>query len=180
MEASGHARWFERLLAEVNFELWIGDGTEIARKRERKQKTDRQDAQHILQLLRIGFVPYSPLGKGFLAGAITENTQFDKADNRGSFPRFTPEARKANRPLVDVLQAFAAQKEATAAQIALAWLLAKKPWIVPIPGTTKLKRVEENIGATAINLLRMIFAKSKAPPQGSLCKAIGTPKNWNE
>jgi aryl-alcohol dehydrogenase-like predicted oxidoreductase len=105
-----------------------------------------------IEELGIGFVPYSPLGKGFLAGTITENTQFDKEDNRGSFPRFTPEARKANRALVDLLRAFAALKKVTAAQIALAWLLAKKPWIVPIPGTTKLERVEENIGATAIEL----------------------------
>jgi aryl-alcohol dehydrogenase-like predicted oxidoreductase len=105
-----------------------------------------------LEELGIGFVPYSPLGKGFLAGTITENTQFDQEDNRGSFPRFTPEARKANRALVHVIAAFAVRKKATAAQIALAWLLAQKPWVVPIPGTTKLERVEENIGATAIEL----------------------------
>ncbi len=105
-----------------------------------------------LEELGIGLVPYSPLGKGFLAGTITENTQFDKEDNRGSFPRFTPEARKANRPLVDVIAAFAAKKNATSAQIALAWLLAQKPWIVPIPGTTKLERIEENIGAAALTL----------------------------
>jgi aryl-alcohol dehydrogenase-like predicted oxidoreductase len=105
-----------------------------------------------LEELGIGLVPYSPLGKGFLAGTITENTQFDQEDNRGSFPRFTPEARKANRALVDVIAAFAVRKKATAAQIALAWLLAQKPWIVPIPGTTKLERVEENIGAVAIEL----------------------------
>ncbi len=121
--------------------------------------------------LGIGFVPYSPLGKGFLAGTITENTQFDKEDNRGSFPRFTPEARKANRALVDLLQAFAARKKVTAAQIALAWLLAKKPWIVPIPGTTKLERVEENIGATAIELTRedlreIESATARIPVQG--------------
>jgi len=124
-----------------------------------------------LEQLGIGFVPYSPLGKGFLAGTITENTQFDQEDNRGSFPRFTPEARKANRPLVDVIAAFAARKKATAAQIALAWLLAQKPWIVPIPGTTKLERVEENIGATAIELtpgdLREIeSATARIPVQG--------------
>ncbi|MGC1422513.1 MAG: aldo/keto reductase, partial [Terracidiphilus sp.] len=87
-----------------------------------------------------------------LAGTITENTQFDKEDNRGSFPRFSPEALKANRALVDLLQAFAAKKKATAAQIALAWLLAQKPWIVPIPGTTKLQRVEENIDAATLEL----------------------------
>jgi len=105
-----------------------------------------------LEELGIGLVPFSPLGRGFLTGTITENTHFDKEDNRGSFPRFSPEARKANRPLVDLLAAFAARKNATAAQIALAWLLAQKPWIVPIPGTTKLERVEENIGATALEL----------------------------
>ena len=105
-----------------------------------------------LEELGIGLVPFSPLGRGFLTGTITENTQFDQEDNRGSFPRFSPEARKANRPLVDLLAAFAARKNATAAQIALAWLLAQKPWNVPIPGTTKLERVEENIGATSLEL----------------------------
>jgi aryl-alcohol dehydrogenase-like predicted oxidoreductase len=105
-----------------------------------------------LEELGIGLVPFSPLGRGFLTGTITENTQFDQEDNRGSFPRFSPEARKANRPLVDLLAAFAARKNATAAQIALAWLLAQKPWIVPIPGTSKLERVEENIGATSLEL----------------------------
>jgi aryl-alcohol dehydrogenase-like predicted oxidoreductase len=114
-------------------------------------KRPEEEILPLLEELGIGFVPYSPLGRGYLTGTITENTQFDKEDNRGSFPRFTPEARKANRALVDLLQAFAAQKNATAAQIALAWLLAQKPWIVPIPGTTKLERVEENIGA--INLV---------------------------
>jgi aryl-alcohol dehydrogenase-like predicted oxidoreductase len=105
-----------------------------------------------LEELGIGFVPFSPLGKGFLAGTVTENTQFAPEDNRSSFPRFTTEARKANRPLVDLLQGFAARKNATAAQIALAWLLAQRPWIVPIPGTTKLERVDENIRATVLEL----------------------------
>src|ERR1700704_557344 len=105
-----------------------------------------------LEVLGIGLVPFSPLGKGFLTGTITENTQFDQEDNRGSFPRFSPEARKANRALVDLIAAFASKKNATSAQIALAWLLAQKPWIVPIPGTTKLERLEENIGAVAIEL----------------------------
>src|SRR6266403_5123704 len=105
-----------------------------------------------LEELGIGLVPFSPLGKGFLTGTITENTQFDQEDNRGSFPRFSPEARKANRGLVDLIAAFASKKNATSAQIALAWLLAQKPWIVPIPGTTKLERLEENIGAVAIEL----------------------------
>jgi aryl-alcohol dehydrogenase-like predicted oxidoreductase len=115
-------------------------------------KSPEEEILPTLEELGIGFVPYSPLGKGFLAGSITENTQFDKEDNRGSFPRFSPEARKANRALVDVIAAFAAQKNATPAQIAIAWLLAQKPWIVPIPGTTKLERVEENIGATLLEL----------------------------
>src|SRR5215468_3992243 len=105
-----------------------------------------------LEELGIGFVPFSPLGKGFLTGSITESTQFDQEDNRGSFPRFSPEARKANRALVDLIAAFASKKNATSAQIALAWLLAQKPWIVPIPGTTRLERLEENIGGAAIEL----------------------------
>jgi aryl-alcohol dehydrogenase-like predicted oxidoreductase len=105
-----------------------------------------------LNELGIGLVPFSPLGKGFLTGTITETTQFDQEDNRGSFPRFSAEARKANRALVDLIAAFASKKNATSAQIALAWLLAQKPWIVPIPGTTKLERLEENIGSVAIEL----------------------------
>ncbi len=102
--------------------------------------------------LGIGFVPYSPLGKGFLTGKMDENTAFDSTDFRNTLPRFTPEARKANQALVDLLGKIAEQKQATSAQIALAWLLAQKPWIVPIPGTTKLSRVEENIGAAAVEL----------------------------
>ncbi len=102
--------------------------------------------------LGIGFVPYSPLGKGFLTGKITEDTSFASTDLRSRIPRFTPDARKANQALVDLLGAIAERKKATLAQIALAWLLAQKPWIVPIPGTTKLARVEENIGAAAIEL----------------------------
>ena len=105
-----------------------------------------------LEELGIGFVPFSPLGKGFLTGAITEKTQFDSTDFRNIVPRFTPEARKANQVLVEVLGSIATGKKATSAQIALAWLLAQKPWIVPIPGTTKLERVEENIGATILGL----------------------------
>src|SRR5881394_3570681 len=105
-----------------------------------------------LEELGIGFVPYSPLGKGFLTGKINENTSFDSSDFRNQLPRFTPEARKANQALVDLLGEIATRKKATPAQIALAWLLAQKPWIVPIPGTTKLKRLEENIGAAAIEL----------------------------
>jgi len=105
-----------------------------------------------LEELGIGFVPYSPLGKGFLTGKINENTAFDSTDFRNTLPRFTPEARKSNQALVDLLGKIAQQKKATPAQIALAWLLAQKPWIVPIPGTTKLHRLEENIGAVAIQL----------------------------
>jgi aryl-alcohol dehydrogenase-like predicted oxidoreductase len=105
-----------------------------------------------LEELGIGFVPFSPLGKGFLTGKITEDTKFDKSDFRNIVPRFTPEARKANQALVDLLGRFAQQKKATPAQIALAWLLAQKPWIVPIPGTTKLHRLEENIGAINVKL----------------------------
>jgi aryl-alcohol dehydrogenase-like predicted oxidoreductase len=105
-----------------------------------------------LEELGIGFVPYSPLGRGFLTGKIDPNTTFDKTDFRSTLPRFTPEARKANQALVDRLGEIAKRKKATAAQIALAWLLAQKPWIVPIPGTTKLKRLEENIGAVEIDL----------------------------
>ena len=103
-----------------------------------------------LEELGIGLVSFSPLGKGYLAGSVTEQTQFDKEDNRGSFPRFSVEARKANRALVNAVQTFAAKKQASVAQIALAWVLARKPWIVPIPGTTKLERLDENIGATSL------------------------------
>jgi aryl-alcohol dehydrogenase-like predicted oxidoreductase len=102
--------------------------------------------------LGIGFVPFSPLGRGFLTGKIDEATAFGDNDNRTSLPRFTPEARKANRAVVDLLESIGAHKRATPAQIALGWLLARKPWIVPIPGTTKLSRLEENIGAVAIEL----------------------------
>lgn len=105
-----------------------------------------------LEELGIGFVPFSPLGKGFLTGKIDENTRFESTDFRNIVPRFTPQARKANQVLVDLLGRFADQKNATPAQIALAWVLAQKPWIVPIPGTTKLHRLEENIGAIEIDL----------------------------
>jgi aryl-alcohol dehydrogenase-like predicted oxidoreductase len=105
-----------------------------------------------LEELGIGLVPYSPLGKGFLTGKIDANTAFDSTDFRTTLPRFTPEARKANQAMVDLLGHIATQKNATPAQIALAWLLAQKPWIVPIPGTTKLHRLDENIGAVALEL----------------------------
>jgi len=106
----------------------------------------------VLEELGIGFVPFSPLGKGFLTGKIDENTKFDSTDFRNTVPRFSPEARKANQALVDLIGKFAAQKKATPAQIALAWVLAQKPWIVPIPGTTKLHRLEENIGGANVEL----------------------------
>jgi aryl-alcohol dehydrogenase-like predicted oxidoreductase len=126
----------------------------------------------MLEELGIGFVPFSPLGKGFLTGKISEDTKFDKTDFRNIVPRFTPENRKANQALVDLVGRFAQQKKVTAAQIALAWLLAQKPWIVPIPGTTKLHRLEENIGAVNIQLspddLRELdIAASKIAVQGA-------------
>ena len=125
-----------------------------------------------LEELGIGFVPFSPLGKGFLTGKISEDTKFDKSDFRNVVPRFTPENRKANQTLVDLLGRFAPQKKTTPAQIALAWLLAQKPWIVPIPGTTKLHRLEENIGAVNVKLspedLRELeTAASKIAVQGA-------------
>jgi aryl-alcohol dehydrogenase-like predicted oxidoreductase len=126
----------------------------------------------MLEELGIGFVPFSPLGRGFLTGKMNENTSFDSSDLRSTLPRFTPEARKANQALVDLLGEIAKRKKATPAQIALAWLLAQKPWIVPIPGTTKLHRLDENIGAASIELslddLRDIEdAASKIKVQGA-------------
>ncbi len=125
-----------------------------------------------LEELGIGFVPYSPLGKGFLTGKMDANTTFGSNDFRSTLPRFTPEALKANQALVDLLGKIAAQKKATSAQIALAWLLAQKPWIVPIPGTTKLHRLEENIGAAAIelsaaDLSEIESAAAQIPVQGA-------------
>ena len=105
-----------------------------------------------LEELGIGFVPFSPLGKGFLTGKIDENTTFDSTDFSNTVPRFAPEARKANRALVDLVETIAQRKKATPAQIALAWVLAQKPWIVPIPGTTKLHRLQENVAAASIEL----------------------------
>jgi aryl-alcohol dehydrogenase-like predicted oxidoreductase len=106
----------------------------------------------VLEELGIGFVPFSPLGKGFLTGKIDETTAFDSTDFRNSVPRFSPDARKANQSLVNLIGQIAARKTATPAQIALAWLLAQKPWIVPIPGTTKLHRLEENLGGASVKL----------------------------
>ena len=125
-----------------------------------------------LEELGIGFVPFSPLGKGFLTGKISQDTQFDKSDFRNIVPRFTPENRKANQALVDLLAGFAEQKKATPAQIALAWLLAQKPWIVPIPGTTKRHRLEDNLGAVNTQLLpdelrELETAASKIAVQGA-------------
>ena len=134
-------------------------------------KRPEAEVLRLLEELEIGFVPYSPLGKGFLTGKIDANTTFASTDLRGRIPRFEKEARKANLALVDLLAGIAERKKVTTAQIALAWLLAQKPWIVPIPGTTKLSRVEENIGAAEIDLtsddLREIdAAASKALVQG--------------
>jgi aryl-alcohol dehydrogenase-like predicted oxidoreductase len=135
----------------------------------------REPEQSVLPTLGelgIGFIPFSPLGRGFLTGKINEQTQFDKTDIRSNLPRFTPDALKANHALIDLIANFAKEKKATPAQIALAWLLAQKPWIVPIPGTTKLYRLEENIGSVDVDLtsddLRQIdAATSKIPVQGA-------------
>jgi aryl-alcohol dehydrogenase-like predicted oxidoreductase len=125
-----------------------------------------------LEELGIGFVPFSPLGRGFLTGKISADAQFDKADIRSIVPRFTPENRKSNQGLIDLIAAFGQKKNATPAQIALAWLLAQKPWIVPIPGTTKLHRLEENLGAVDIELTpddlqQLDLATKKIPVQGA-------------
>jgi aryl-alcohol dehydrogenase-like predicted oxidoreductase len=120
----------------------------------------------LLEQLGIGFVPFSPLGKGFLTGAIDAQTSFGATDFRNTVPRFAPEARKANRALVDVLSAIAARKQVTPAQLALAWLLARKPWIVPIPGTTKLHRLEENAAAASVELSTVELAQVEAAVDG--------------
>ena len=135
-------------------------------------RTPEKEVMPTLEELGIGLVPYSPLGKGFLTGKMDEKTTFDSSDFRNILPRFTPEALKANQALIDLLVKIAKQKKATPAQIALAWLLAQKPWIVPIPGTTKLNRLDENIGAVAVELtpddLREIdSAASKIKVQGA-------------
>ena len=122
-----------------------------------------------LEELGIGFVPFSPLGKGFLTGKISEETKFDKTDFRNIVPRFTPENRKANQAVVDLLSKVAEQKKATPAQIALAWILAQKPWMVPIPGTTKLHRLEENIGRR----YRSTDARRSAPDRQRICEDSG-------
>jgi aryl-alcohol dehydrogenase-like predicted oxidoreductase len=135
----------------------------------------REPEKEILPLLDelgIGFVPFSPLGKGFLTGAIDQDTAFGESDFRNTVPRFAPEARQANRALVDVLAGIAARKQVTPAQLALAWLLAQKPWIVPIPGTTRLSRLEENTGAASVelsaaDLQEIELAVSRVPVQGA-------------
>jgi aryl-alcohol dehydrogenase-like predicted oxidoreductase len=131
-----------------------------------------KDVLPTLEELGIGFVPFSPLGKGFLTGKIDENTSFDSSDFRNIVPRFSPEARKANQTLVDLLRSIGERKNATPAQLALAWLLARKPWIVPIPGTTKLSRLEENIGSVSVelsskDLLEIDEAASRIEVQGA-------------
>ncbi len=135
-------------------------------------RTPEKEVIPTLEELGIGLVPYSPLGKGFLTGKMNENTTFDSSDFRSTLPRFTPEALKANQALIDLLGTIAQRKKVTPAQIALAWLLVQKPWIVPIPGTTKLSRLEENIGAAAVELtsddLREIeSASSKIKVEGA-------------
>jgi aryl-alcohol dehydrogenase-like predicted oxidoreductase len=135
-------------------------------------RTPEKEVIPTLEELGIGFVPYSPLGKGFLTGKMNENTKFDSSDFRSILPRFTPEALKANQALIELLNKIAEKKKATTAQIALAWLLAQKPWIVPIPGTTKLARLGENIGAVAVeltadDLCEIDSASSKIKVQGA-------------
>jgi aryl-alcohol dehydrogenase-like predicted oxidoreductase len=135
-------------------------------------RTPEKEVIPALEELGIGFVPYSPLGKGFLTGKIDENAKFDSSDFRSTLPRFTPEALKANQALIDLLASIGKRKNATPAQIALAWLLAQKPWIVPIPGTTKLQRLEENIGAASVELTpddlgEIEVAASKITVQGA-------------
>jgi aryl-alcohol dehydrogenase-like predicted oxidoreductase len=135
-------------------------------------RTPEKEVIPTCEELGIGFVPYSPLGKGFLTGKMNENTTFDSTDFRSTLPRFTPEALKANQALIDLLGSIAERKKATPAQIALAWLLAQKPWIVPIPGTTKLDRLDENIGAVGIGLTpgdleEIEIAASKITVQGA-------------
>ena len=135
-------------------------------------RTPEKEVIPTLEELGIGFVTYSPLGKGFLTGAMNENTKLDSTDFRSTLPRFTPEAMKANQALIDLIGTIAKRKKATVAQIALAWLLAQKPWIIPIPGTTKLNRLDENIGAVSVELtpddLREIeSAASKITVQGA-------------
>ena len=138
----------------MNISRRVGAGYSISRYRRYFELVNQPEDEILatLEELGIGFVPFSPLGRAFLTGKIDETTQFDPSDFRNRLPRFSADARKANQSLVDVLTALAAQKQVTSAQLALAWLLAQKPWIVPIPGTTKLHRLEENLGAAEVTL----------------------------
>jgi aryl-alcohol dehydrogenase-like predicted oxidoreductase len=128
-----------------------------------------------LEELGIGFVPFSPLGRGFLTGKMDAHTTFDNSDFRAGLPRFTPQALAANQALVDLLRMIGNRKGATPAQIAIAWLLAQRPWIVPIPGTTKLERLEENLGAAEVGLTSEIAPRSTARPRRSGWRGLDTP-----
>jgi len=130
-----------------------------------------------LEELGIGFVPFSPLGRGFLTGKIDESTTFDASDFRNRLPRFSADARKANQSLIDVLTALAAQKQVTPAQLALAWLLAQKPWIAPIPGTTKLKRLDENLGAAAVELSAADIRQIEAAAESVIVQGARYPED---
>jgi aryl-alcohol dehydrogenase-like predicted oxidoreductase len=142
-------------------------------------RSPEQDVLPTLGELGIGFVPFSPLGKGFLTGKIDASTTFDSNDFRNVVPRFTPEARKANKALVDVLAAIAARKNATPAQLALAWLLAQKPWIVPIPGTTQPQRLEENLGAAALDLTSADLGEIDSAASGVVVQGDRYPEHLN-
>ena len=131
-------------------------------------------------LEELGLVPFSPLGKGFLTGKIDESTAFDSSDFRNTVPRFSPEARKANQVLVDLLGQIATKKQATPAQVALGWLLAQKPWIVPIPGTTKLHRLEENIAGASVDLSAHDFERLLLPRPRSRCKGRAIQKRLSK
>lgn len=137
-----------------------------------------QEILPTLEELGIGFVPFSPLGKGFLTGKIDTSTAFEKTDFRNSLPRFAPAARAANQAFGDLLGTIAARKQATPAQIALAWLLAQKPYIVPIPGTTKLERLDENLGASSST--RATCLLSTRARRSSPCRGCAIPKHWSE
>src|SRR6266567_533779 len=143
-------------------------------------RKSEHDVLPLLEELGIGFVPYSPLGRGFLTGKMNENTTFESSDFRNRLPRFTPEARKANQALVHLLADIAKRKKATPAQVALAWLLAQKPWIVPIPGTTKLQRLEENIGAAEIELTQEDLREIETAASRSKCKVLDIPSTWSK
>jgi aryl-alcohol dehydrogenase-like predicted oxidoreductase len=144
------------------------------------EKRPEAEVLPTLEKLGIGFVPYSPLGKGFLTGKINVQTAIDSSDLRSRIPRFATEARKANQALVDLLTAIAERKNATPGQIALALLLSQKPWIVPIPGTNKLERVDENSGAAGVELTPEDLQEIDTAAAKSRSKALGTRKKWSE